>query len=171
MNLSLTLLALLSVFVLALLALSLIFSRLPVLAKVLLLIITAGAYIFAYQGWKEAQGWPATTSLPEQFLLHASVIEEPDPETGTAGRIFLWASTLQDAYPADQPRAYELPYGKELHSRLAEALRQQRNGKVQLGSLQDDQGRMINKNTDITADKRNTMIKFSDLPDPALPEK
>ncbi|MEZ5477806.1 MAG: hypothetical protein R3E95_10075 [Thiolinea sp.] len=171
MTLDLMLLVLAYVLLLALLLLVLIYSRLPLLAKLLLSVLVAGAYVLAYQGWQQAQGWPGRLALPEQFLLHGAVIEEPDPETGSHGRIFLWASTLEQAYPAAEPRAYELPYDKANHSALQEAQRRQRNGELQLGRLKSErEGDAANRATRL-GENQPQRLEFSKLPDPALPEK
>lgn len=172
MNEHLSFLALAYVALLALLALALVYSRLPVIAKFALVILTALLYHSSYQGWKQAQGWPSPTPLPEKFLLHASVIEEPDTEQGTPGQIFIWASNLKGSLPSGEPRAYITPYGEEAHSALEDALRNQRNGNIQIGSSK----RSSNEPGDVPKDmsrmgEENAKLDFSNLPDPTLPEK
>ena len=155
----------------ALLILTLVYGRLHFVLKLVLVGITAALYLYSYQGWKQVQGWATQTAVPESFLLHASVIEEPDLEEGNKGKIFIWASELEGSFPVSEPRAYVVPYGQELHSSLEEALRNMRNGNVQIGmssnaekGSRDDeyQGRIGNDLKEIT---------FTTLPDPSLPEK
>lgn len=155
----------------ALLLLVIVYGRLHYVLKLVLVGLTTVLYFYSYQGWKQVQGWPTQTAIPEHFLLHASVIDEPDKEAGSKGQIFIWASKLEGSFPASEPRAYVVPYGQELHSSLEEALRNMRNGNVQLGvsssaekGSRDDEynGRVGNDNDEIV---------FNTLADPALPEK
>ena len=172
MNEILMLLALAYIFLLALLMLVLTHGRLPWFAKGLLLFLAAGLYWLSYQGWKEVQGWPTLSTLPDRFLLHASVIEEPDPEKGATGRIFIWASSLQGNFPASEPRAYEIPYGREVHSSLEDALRNQREGNVQIGEVVAEAATTGKAPVSIRQlGEASLQLKFHKLADPALPEK
>lgn len=156
----------------ALLVTSLIKTRLPLLVKAALTLAAIGLYVASYVGWRAVQGWPSpVTPLPERFVLHASVIDEPDPAAGTDGMIYVWLSDLVDGQPAEQPRAYRLTYDKPLHTELEEALRNMRNGNIQLGRVT-----RITDSPDRPTDlkrlgEQRDLIEFYDLPDPALPEK
>lgn len=84
----------------------------------------------------EAQlGWPSSTALPAQFQLHAALVEEPAPGDGDDGAIFLWLSPFDEtaieappavdefdvdaaALPGRRPRAFDLPYSRELHQEV-----------------------------------------------------
>lgn len=159
------------VFLLALLMLMLLYTRWPWLLKAVMLLLVGGFYLLSYKVWQQAQGWPTTAALPERFLLHASVIEEPDQRKGSKGRIFVWASDLASHRPAAQPRAYRLPYDKALHSTLEDAMQNMRNGIVQLGHARE-----VTENPDQARDltrfgEHRVQLEFSALPDPALPEK
>ncbi|MCP3869048.1 MAG: hypothetical protein GY703_13290 [Gammaproteobacteria bacterium] len=155
----------------ALVLLTLIKGRLPTLVKLILVIGTSALYFVSYQGWKSSQGWATATPLPERFLLHASVIQEPDKSTGSPGSVYIWVSDLVDGKPADEPRAYAVSYDKKLHSDLEDALRGMRNGVVQLGRVT----RVTDKPdrpTDVTRmGERREKVEIHALPDPALPEK
>lgn len=169
MNESILLLVAVNVVVLALLALVLIYSRLHWVLRLLLVLMVSGSYWIAYQGWDRAQGWPSSNPVPEKFLLHGAVIEEPDKENGVTGTIHLWLTDLSTHQPAEQPRAHVLPYSKQLHSNAQEALRNMRNGELQLGTLQLEAG---NKQAaGGYAGENPQLIEFSDLPKQALPEK
>lgn len=172
MNEMLMLLVVAYIFLLALLVLVLVYGRIPWLAKLVLILMASGLYGVSYQGWKQVQGWPSSADLPAKFLLHASVVEEPDQEQGTMGQIFIWASNLQGNKPAGEPRAYMIAYDREVHSSLQDALRNQRNGNVQIGVKER------NKNAQNAAPVNvrqlgqvQEKLKFTELPDPALPEK
>lgn len=169
MNESILLLVAANVVVLALLVLVLVFSRLHWVLRLLLVLVVSGSYWLAYQGWDRAQGWPSTNPVPEKFLLHGAVIEEPDKEKGVDGTIFLWVTDLSTFVPADQPRAYVMPYTKRLHGKAQEALRQMRNGQLQLGTVQLEPG--ARQQSDGNAGEIPLLIEFSNLPKQALPEK
>jgi hypothetical protein len=152
-------------------AAALISSRYPVLIKVFIVIFTTLLYFISYQGWQSVQGWPARVDVPERFQLHASVIDEPDKATGSPGSITIWATDLSSGEPADSPRAYRLNYTKELHGNLEEALRNMRNGIIQLGrrtAVTEKPGQPL----DFTRiGEIREKIEIYSLPDPALPEK
>ncbi len=174
MNEMLTLLVVAYIFLLAMLVLVVTHGRLHWLIKLGLVVFAAGFYWVSYQGWKQSQGWPAQAALPDKFLLHASVIEEPNQEKGTAGRVFIWASNLKGSKPDGEPRAYEIPYDREVHTALEDALRNQRNGNVQIGTKEGNKHAaegsapvIVRQLGDVVHDK----FKFTGLPDPALPEK
>ena len=172
MNEGIFLLVLAYVALTAFLATALISTRLPLLIKTVLIFATLGLYLASYIGWRAIQGWPvASYPLPERFLLHASVIEEPDKATGSKGEIYIWLSDLIEGTPADLPRAYRVAYDKALHADLEEALRNMRNGNIQLGRVTQVTDRP-DRPTDLQRlGERRDRIRFYDLPDPALPEK
>lgn len=172
MNEMLMLLAVAYIFLLALLVLVLLYGRIPWLLKLGLVLIASGLYWVSYQGWKQVQGWPSADELPTKFLLHASVIEEPNQEQGTLGRIFIWASSLQGNKPAGEPRAYTVAYDRELHASLQDALRNQRNGNVQIGVK--ERNKNVQDSVPVNVRQLGQLhekLKFTELPDPALPEK
>lgn len=169
MNEPIFILVAVNVLVLALLMLVLLFSRLHWVLRLLLVVVVSGSYWLAYQGWDRAQGWPSQNTVPEKFLLHGAVIEEPNAEEGVSGTIFLWVSDLTEYKPAEQPRAYIMPYSKRLHSAAQEALRQMRNGELQMGTVSPDPAAKVV--TDGFTGEVASQIEFSNLPKQALPEK
>ena len=73
-------------------------------------------------------GWPVKGQLPKAALLVSYEVVEPDPLTHTKGKIFLWMvppkthhSLLKYSPQNGEPRAYELPYTKQLHEQLQKA--------------------------------------------------
>jgi len=159
------------VFLTTLLLLVLIYSRLHHFLKLLLLIAAIGFYAISYEGWKKIEGWPARVMLPEKFLLHFVVIEEPDDELGSNGNIFMWLSDLYGDQPATMPRAYQLPYSREMHGKLDEAMQQQRNGNLQLGILRPSSQSPESNVNNNKLGQHYLDLEFSKVPDPALPEK
>jgi hypothetical protein len=159
------------IFLAALLLLALIFGQMKWITKLLLIVVSVCFYWVSYINWQDAQGWPSQAELPKRFLFYAVVVEEPDKAEGIEGRLFVWASDLTNDKPADTPRAYVLPYGKDLHAKLDAAQRQMRNGNLQIGEVGGElfDPQATRDNTRI-ADKKID-LEFTDLPDPQLPEK
>ena len=158
-----------NVLLLALLLLILLFSRLHWILRLFLVLIVSGSYWLTYQGWDRARGWPSSNPLPEKFLLHGAVIEEPNQAQGLDGTIFVWATDLDSHQPAEQPRAYILPYSEKLHGAAQEALRHMRNGELQLGTVRSKPGTQQQQGSYEGEVPLN--IEFSNLPKQALPEK
>jgi hypothetical protein len=152
--------------------LSLIYSRWHWLLKLLLVCMVLVFSGYSYQGWKQAQGWPTDVEVPERFLLNGAVVEEPFPEKGTEGNIFLWLSDLAGNKLSPEPRAYRLAYDEKLHVDIQQALSRMRDGKLQIGQYKPAKKEVTSakfKNRLGNVAKKN--IRFTDLPDPALPEK
>ncbi len=152
--------------------LSLIYSRWHWLLKFGLVCLVLVFSWYSYHGWKQAQGWPAKVDVPARFLLNGAVVEEPILEEGNEGNIFLWLSDLEGNKLSSEPRAYRLAYEEKLHVDIQQALSKMRDGKLQVGQFNRS------KNNRLTAQFNNRLgeigakkIQFSDLPDPALPEK
>jgi|LUMV01.1.fsa_nt_gb hypothetical protein len=86
-------------------------------------------------------GWPSIQGLPEEFRVYWIVVQEPDKKSGDKGAIFVW---VKDTDPKEQedegwlvsfysnnrsePRAYQLPYSRELHEDAEEAIKTIRAG-------------------------------------------
>ncbi|MCY0964217.1 hypothetical protein [Parathalassolituus penaei] len=171
MNETLLALTLAYLFSTALLLLVLISARVPVMAKMALMVMALGFDFASYQGWKQSQGWAAAVAMPDKFLLHYAVIEEPDKRKNRKGAIYIWLSDLAGDKLADQPRAYRLPYDQETHAKVESAMRRAQAGNPQLGIHRrgDDLPevkRFLNELGDKPFD-----IEFVAVPDPALPEK
>jgi hypothetical protein len=146
-------------------------TRWPVWVKLTCIVLLTGFYFLTFHSLNGMRGWPTTVDLPERFLLLDSSVTEPNKSTGTEGVVYIWVKSLQADRPASQPRAFELPYSKELHSRLQEAENRMRNGILQLGR---------HERRTLSAEETKGLLQFEtrrhelylyDLPDPALPEK
>lgn len=84
-------------------------------------------------------GWPTTKdTLPDRFVLAAGLIREPSLRSHDAGAIYLWVRAVE--YPESRrsllgyhqdlrdPRAYRLPYSRELHKELEGMLKKMHDG-------------------------------------------
>ncbi|MGI9509937.1 MAG: hypothetical protein ACR2QJ_11400 [Geminicoccaceae bacterium] len=89
--------------------------------------LTLPATIGTFLAIQAHLGWPSDASLPPRFQLHAALIDEPAAAQDGDGAIFLWLTPMTDApsddravaetsaRPERRPRAFDLPYTRELH--------------------------------------------------------
>jgi hypothetical protein len=133
-------------------------------------LLVAGVAVFCF--WADdvvhnLSGWPTADALPERFVLLAVVIEEPTSKT--SGALYLWVNAIENAKPVAQPRAYRLPYTKDLHALLNEGMKKARQGISQMGSATPKAGKRGLSWLRPGRDEQE--IKIRDLPAPQLPEK
>jgi len=154
--------------VLALLcAMALLWSRWPGWLKGFLVVAVTVFYFFAHEEINNIAGWPSTERMPERFQLLAVVIEEPSAKN--PGALYLWVNAVENGHPVAQPRAYKLPYTKDLHGLLNDSLRKIRQGVSQLGTLEPKRGRPGPSWLRPGSDEQ--VVKLRDMPSPQLPEK
>tara|TARA_Y100000296_G_C5082076_1_gene210465 strand:+ start:189 stop:794 length:606 start_codon:yes stop_codon:yes gene_type:complete len=98
------------------------------------------------------EGWPSDASLPEEFRVHWIIVEEPD-KRGGEGAVYIWAEEFEpeeEGKPkwwlsfqkddTDAPRAYRLPYNRDLHEQSQEALERLMAGEGVMGRNDGDGG-------------------------------
>ncbi|MBV8619893.1 MAG: hypothetical protein JOY84_13590 [Curvibacter sp.] len=149
-------------------ALALLWSRWPAWLKAVLLLLVTVFYFFAHDEVNAIAGWPSPDRLPERFQLLAAVIEEPTAKT--PGALYLWVNAVENGRPTAQPRAYRLPYTKDLHALLNDALKKIREGVSQLGSVAPQRGRPGGLSW-LRPGGDEQVVKLRDMPKPQLPEK
>ena len=147
--------------------LALLWSRWPGWAKSLLVIGVTAFYFFAFEAVSGMWGWPAAETLPERFVLLAQVIEEPTKQT--PGALYLWVNALDGNHAAREPRAYRLPYEKDLHALLNDGLKKARQGVTQMGTAEPRAG--ASRFAWLRSGDEVQQIRIRDLPAPQLPEK
>ena len=87
------------------------------------LIVVAPALAFAlWQGHLSPGGWPARTSPPDGAAFLWGAVREPTDTD--RGAIFVWAVPSG----SQRPRAYQLPYTRQLHKQMEQAMSQARHG-------------------------------------------
>lgn len=90
-------------------------------------------FLATFLALQALMGWPSAADLPKDFELHAALVEEPSKDRDQAGSIYLWltptSETLEET-PDDiaeaggmLPRAFALPYSRDLHNKV-EAMRE-----------------------------------------------
>lgn len=147
--------------------LALLWSRWPLWLRTLLVVGVTGFYFYADDQVHGMWGWPSADALPERFVLLAAVIEEPSSKT--KGALYVWVNELKDGKPSAQPRAYQLPYAKDLHALLNEGMKKVRQGISQMGTAEPKTGPKGFSWLRPGSDEQN--VKIRDLPVPQLPEK
>jgi hypothetical protein len=152
---------------LALCCMALLWSRWPIWLKTVLITGVSIFYFYASSVIQDVWGWPNADRLPERFVLLAAVIDEPSK--GRAGALYVWVNAIDNGKPAAQPRAYALPYTKDLHSLLNEGMKKTRQGISQMGSSEPKVGKRGFAWLRPGSDEQT--IKIRDLPVPQLPEK
>lgn len=147
--------------------LALLWSRWPAWLKGLLIVGVTLFYFFADDLVHSMWGWPSGDALPARFVLLAAVIDEPG--TKRPGGLYVWVNALEDGKPGAQPRAYRLPYSKDLHALLNESMKKVREGVSQLGTSEPRVGKAGLSWLRPGSDEQ--VVKLGDLPVPQLPEK
>ena len=147
---------------------------------------------------KDYMGWPTEEGLPDKFVVHWIVIEEPDKQTGDKGSVYIWINPLSETknnYETwedyllsfyngqSKPRSYQMPYSKDLHERAQGAIemlkRGQRvgglNGNGKKGEGKKGEGKVQGNNQDGGSGggslTKNGGIMFHQLPPTRLPDK
>ncbi len=84
--------------------------------------VTASFFVGMYLAVQAMLGWPTEAGPPAEFQLHAAVVDEPNRQRRSTGAIYLWLSPRhRPGEPVEPPRAYALPYSRELHESAARA--------------------------------------------------
>jgi len=147
--------------------LALLWSRWPPWLKGLLVLGVTVFYFYASSIVNDIWGWPSNDALPERFVLLAVMVDEPNAKH--AGGLYVWVSTLQDGHAGAQPRAFRLPYTKEMHLQLNEGTQKIRAGISQMGIAEPRDARSGVQW--MRSGNEAQVIKLRDLPGPQLPEK
>jgi hypothetical protein len=153
---------------LLLVLLALLWSRWPAWMKGLLVVVVTALYFVGYDAVHSIWGIPSTDALPPRFVMLASVVEEPSART--KGAIYLWVSEPQESGPLLAPRAYRVPYSKDLHVQIDEGLRKGRDGIAQMGTAEARAGKARSSGW-LKPGSDEQEVKIRDLPTPQLPEK
>lgn len=124
--------ALAYVFLLFVVLLAILKSQLGAAPKLALAALCAGFYLWHYDALQNYLGWPAANALPQKFEMVSSLIVEPDLKRDEPGGIYLWVRDLDSERLV--PRAYRLPYQKQLHRKVDDTMRKQRDGQRHVGT-------------------------------------
>jgi hypothetical protein len=159
--------------VLAFLVLALcLFTRWSVWVKTLSILVVTGFCLLSYDVLLGLLGYPAKQDLPARFVFHSAVVIAPDKNKQDSGRVYLWLSEITPDGPTRLPRAYEIPFDKELGNQVQEGLRRSKEGLVQIGeTLENEKRNSAGVLGGIVTKANSQRFRLKDLPEPALPEK
>lgn len=92
--------------------------------------------LFSFMMWNALlsfTGWPADTAIPDRMMLTGSIIVEPTQDN--PGSIYIWGISpvehdgfLDYKAEENEPRAYKVPYTRELHKQIQRARELQQSG-------------------------------------------
>jgi len=119
------------ILVLAFLYYLLVKTPLSIAAKFLALALSSVFFFVQYQSLHQFMGWPSTAELPEEFVLIATNVREPNKQTGDAGIMYWWVRESSDL--TQPPRVYELPYKAEMHQKTEDVIKKQKDGAQFIG--------------------------------------
>ena len=119
------------ILVLLLLGLVVIKSDLKPFFKLFVVVLVSAFYWIQYQSLLQYRGWPTTERLPEEFVLIASEVHEPDRKSGQEGVMYWWVRESDN--PQQPPRVYQLPYQLEVHEQVEKVLQEQKQGAQYVG--------------------------------------
>jgi hypothetical protein len=159
--------------------------------KALAIALTTAFFGISYASITGLVGWPSEARLPERFQLNWGTVVEPDKLNGAPGVIYLWVEALdENNSPAGVPRAFRVPYRRELADRIGHARERIEQGAEQAGTVRDlefpeslpDQDRRLAGTPPRENDpgtpgdptafiQHMPSIEFEDMPPPALPPK
>lgn len=138
--------------------------------KATMVVTVSAFYVLSHQTLQGVSGWPSDEPLPQRFLLLSAVFDEPSAARGHAGAIHLWVHPMRDNQPVEMPRAFRLPYQKDLQGILTDGLKKARDGNSQMGTVEPVRGA-----TGLPwlrpAGNDQVQIKLSDVPRAQLPGK
>ncbi len=153
--------------------------------------VTTGFFGVSFASITGLIGWPSQARVPEHFQLHWATVVEPDKLNGLLGSIYLWVESLDESnMPAGIPRAFRVPYSRELADRIVRAKERIEQGMDQAGTARDlevregppDEDRRL-AGTPPRRDEPGSAgdptafiqhmpsIEFEDMPPPVLPSK
>ena len=153
---------------LLLILLALLWSRWPGWLKGALVLGVTGLYFFGNDSVHQIWGVPSVDALPERFVMLAAAVDEPAGKT--PGSIFMWVSEPREGVKKLEPRAYRVPYTKELHAQIDAGVRKGRDGISQMGTAEAKAGNARGVGW-LKPGSDEQEIKIRDMPSPQLPEK
>lgn len=138
--------------------------------KAIMVVVVGAASMGAHWSLQRLSGWPAAEGLPQDFVFLSAVFDEPRPSAQHPGAIFIWLHPLVDGKLVAMPRAFRLPYQKDLRGILEDGIKKARDGNTQLGSLTPKRG-PAGSTWLRPAGPDDWEIKLRDVPRAQLPEK
>lgn len=162
--------------------------------KIALIIVSSYYCLVTWHSLGSYAGWPAVAHPPDEFILHWVIVNEPNKKTKDPGAIYLWLTSNEKEsntvfnifrYKSDrlEPRAYAIPYSREMHERAQRARGLLMKGKVVRGTkkgkgapAEGEGGNMDGKGPGSIGGKRPSLsneqdFEFHELLPSVLPDK
>lgn len=130
---TMALLGLMAGFMLVLIMLFLLLLRtdLGFIYKLLALVLVTLFFWVQYESLQQYTGWPSSDDLPQNFILVATDIQEPNKKTGEQGVMYWW---VRDGdHPQRPPRVFRLPYQADMHQQTEQIIQDQEKGSLYRG--------------------------------------
>ncbi len=106
--------------------------------KALAIALVTALYIGTWHGLFGLLGWPTSSPLPENFRVLWIEVDEPEKGGSDPGAIYLWVRSVDEqGRVVGRPRAYGLPWSKQVADSAQTALSELTNGVLLNGSLAD----------------------------------
>jgi hypothetical protein len=108
--------------------------------KFLTIFMSLGLTLLIVPSLNDLKGWPTSKDLPGEFQLLWIEVNEPSERRGSSGSVYLWiiSSSHEEGFLSNipifrshntmQPRAYTIPYSRDLHEKSQEMKRKIREG-------------------------------------------
>lgn len=123
-------------FMLALLLIGTIHSRLHWIAKAFFIVFSLAVVTMDYKALTDSLGWPVLDNLPDSFQVLGVEIREP--ARGDEGAIYVWYRTYEEGR---EPRNVRIPYTKDMHKKMAKAQSMLAKGqKVHMSKFKQGEG-------------------------------
>ena len=159
--------------------------------KAVAIAVTSVFFGVSYASIAGLIGWPSEARVPEHFQLDWATVVEPDKLNGSRGSIYLWVEALdENNAPAGTPRAFRVPFSRDLADRIGHAKERIEQGVDQAAtardldlpeSAPDDDRRLAgapprqnepgSPGDPAAFIQHMPAIEFEDMPPPALPPK
>ncbi|NNL84772.1 MAG: hypothetical protein HKP27_03925 [Myxococcales bacterium] len=106
--------------------------------KLLSVVLVTTLYLGTWHGLFGMLGWPNPRALPESFRVLWIEVDDPDKQGGDPGAIYLWVRDVDEqGRVVGRPRAYGMPWSKQVADSAQTALSELTNGVLLNGSLND----------------------------------
>jgi hypothetical protein len=127
--------------------------------------LSVGFCVAAFAALEAMLGWPTAAAPPARFQLHAALVDESNRLSSSPGTIYLWLSPRDaEGLASGPPRAFALPYSRELHEETVRAQAQLQDGR----RVQGVAARKVNENHN---GQRSIQVELFEAPPALLPRK
>ena len=152
--------------------------------KVALIGVTGLVFFMVWGSISNLKGWAAEgTHLPDKYLIHWIVVNEPSKVTNTEGGIFLLVSDISKDDEENkgeelkvyvkgnekEPRLFKIPYSREMHKQAQEMINGLKKGKRFIGEKAKENKKGGKNKEGFKYPKMKQ--QFYEMPKPPMPKK